>query len=338
MVLIGNQLYNTDRLVALNDQNKQLLQLNNELLQLRRHEKDFLLRLDKTYVVSFERRAKAFQAKLTQIQVFFADFENEQAMFVDLQNSVNHYQEQFNNLVAIQDDIGLDEDSGYQGSFRRATHDLEDEFERLNEVELQVQLLQMRRSEKDFLLRKRMEYIQQQAEQYSNLRRAIEQSGNSDVQALAPLLEDYQRGFTNLASAYRAIGLDHTKGLKASFRDQVNIVEDQLRHLDENLGEMIDKIEQQVERISLIIMGATSVTLLILLIKSFITFQRAFANFVMFFHRCKREYQRMDEKNLGFSEFKYLGAMANEMIDARREMEMKLQKANKHIAELEDKQ
>jgi methyl-accepting chemotaxis protein len=338
LILIGNQLYNTDRLIALNNQSKQLLQLDNELLQLRRDEKDFLLRLDKIYVMSFEQRAKAFQAQLRQIQTFFTQLDGEQRMFSELQNSVDLYRKQFANLVAIQDDIGLDENSGYQGSFRRATHALEEEFEERHQVELQILLLQMRRSEKDFLLRKRVEYIQQQSQRYDQLHVAVERSQNRDIQQLLPLLEDYQRGFANLTSAYQTIGLDHTMGLKAAFRQQTHLVEEQLNNLDDNLATLIAKTEQQVERMSLIIMAATSATLLILLIKSFITFQRAFANFVMFFHRCKREYQRLDEKKLGFSEFKYLGAMANEMIGARREMELKLQKANNQIAELEQNQ
>ena len=43
----------------------------------------------------------------------------------------------------------------------------------------------------------------------------------------------------------------------------------------------------------------------------------------------------MDSKKLGFSEFKYLATIANEMIDARCDIERQLQAANKHIAELE---
>ena len=42
----------------------------------------------------------------------------------------------------------------------------------------------------------------------------------------------------------------------------------------------------------------------------------------------------MDGKKLGFAEFKYLATIANEMIDARRDMEKQLQAANNHIAEL----
>ncbi|TDF35530.1 hypothetical protein EYS14_19135 [Alteromonadaceae bacterium M269] len=339
LVLIVNQIYNTDRLIALNNQSKQLLQLNNELLQLRRYEKDFLLRLDMNYVMNFERRAEAFKDQLADIRVFFTelDIEVEQTMFSELKRSVDLYHQQFSRLVAIQNDIGLDENNGYQGYFRRATHALEDEFKRRNETELQVQLLQMRRSEKDFLLRKRTEYIEQQASRYTGLHSAVTQSNNRSIQQLLPLLEDYQQGFDQLTSAYNTIGLNHTQGLKASLRGQATQVEEQLNELDTTLATTISKTEDQVERVSLLIMVATALTLVFVLIKSFITFQRAFANFVMFFHRCKREYQHMDEKKLGFSEFKYLGAMANEMIDARREMEVKLQKANRQIAELADK-
>src|SRR5690606_8909758 len=96
--------------------------------------------------------------------------------------------------------------------------------------------------------------------------------------------------------------------------------------------------EQQVKRNGLLIAGLTSLALIILLIRRFITFQRAFSDFVLFFYRCKREYQRMDEKKLGFAEFKARAAVANEMVEARRNMEVRLQHANEQLQKLSQEQ
>ncbi|WP_340680639.1 hypothetical protein [Paraglaciecola sp.] len=334
LVLVVNQIYNTNRLISLNNQSKQLLQLGSELLQLRRHEKDFLLRLDLDYVARFEIRTASFSDTLEQIKPFFVELAATDFLFDELESSFANYHTKFLELVDLQTELGLDENSGYQGDFRQATHLLEEQFRRQNQVGLQLLLLQMRRSEKDFLLRKRMEYVERETKLYQQLLLAMRQSSNLNAHASQTLLDEYQQGFLQLVAGHQRMGLEHTLGLQGQFRDQAHILENQLESVNNKLGILITNAEQRVERNSFVIMAVTSLALIILLIKSYITFQRAFLNFVMFFYRCKREYQHMDGKKLGFSEFKYLATIANEMIDARRDIERQLLAANKHIAEL----
>lgn len=336
LVLVGNQIYNTDRLIILNNQSKQLLKLSNELLQLRRHEKDFLLRLDLKYVEQFKDRADSFSQQISQIKPIFAKLGDTDPLFDELTFSFTQYREQFFSLVTRQNQIGLDENSGFQGRFRQATHSLEEQLQRLNKTDLQVLLLQMRRSEKDFLLRKHLDYVEREILFYQQLSLAITQSNQLNVQQQQSLLDIYQHSFLQLVTAYQTIGLDHTLGLQGQFREQAHVLEAQLTRMNNQLAILINVAEERVEGISLLIMTVTSLALIVLLVKSYITFQRAFLNFVMFFYRCKREYQHMDGKKLGFSEFKYLATIANEMIDARCDIERQLQAANKHIAELEN--
>jgi hypothetical protein len=335
LVLVGNQIYNTDRLINLNSQNKQLLNLSHELLQLRRHEKDFLLRRDPQYVDKFRIRAEGFSHQITQLNPIFAKLGDTDTLFDELSLSFNQYRTQFFSLVSLQTQIGLDENSGFQGRFRQATHRLEEQLQRFNQTDLQVLMLQMRRSEKDFLLRKLLDYVERETLFYQQLSLAITQSNLLNVQLQQPLLDIYQKSFLQLVSAYQTIGLDHTLGLQGQFREQAHALESQLTRVNNKLAVLISLAEKRVERTSLLIMTITTVVLITLLIKSYITFQRAFLNFVMFFYRCKREYQHMDGKKLGFSEFKYLATIANEMIDARCHIERQLQAAHRHIAELE---
>lgn len=334
LILVANQIYNTQRLVKLNSQSKQLLNLSNELLQLRRHEKDFLLRMDASYVVLFEQRTKNFSDKIQQIKPYFDEFAQSQLLFRELHTSFGLYQSQFLDLVRLQSDIGLNENAGYQGKFRHATHILEEELRQLAQPNKQILLLQMRRNEKDFLLRKRLEYVEQEQQYYLQLQSAIQESNPNNKAVLLSLLNEYQQGFMQLVSAHNVMGLNHNAGLQGQFRHQAHELEAQLFSITGKFELLIGEAEYQVERNSLLIMATTSITLIILLIRSYITFQRAFLNFVMFFYRCKREYQHMDSKKLGFSEFKYLATIANEMIDARRDVERKLHSANSCIEAL----
>ena len=99
------------------------------------------------------------------------------------------------------------------------------------------------------------------------------------------------------------------------------------------LQPLIEAQQQQVRVYSLSIAAATSLALILLLVKSFATFHRAFANFVMFFYRCKRQYQKIDTRQLGFAEFKSLAELANEMVESRRDIEKKLAKAEAKLEE-----
>jgi hypothetical protein len=335
LILVVNQVYNTKRLVNLNQQSKTLLSLSNELLQLRRHEKDFLLRMDPSYITRFETRADNFSIKIQQIKAYFDEFAQSHSLFNELHTSFELYRHQFLDLVALQNEIGLDENHGFQNQFRQATHLIEVELKAQNQLRMQLLLLQIRQNEKDFLLAKRMEYVSQEQHYYLQLLAAVEQSKASNKPQLQALLEDYQQGFMSIVAAHQTMGLDHNSGLQGQFREQAHELEAQLLAVTSQFELLISEAEFQVERNSLLIMLITSLALITLLVRSYVTFQRAFLNFVMFFYRCKREYQHMDSKKMGFSEFKHLATIANEMIDARRDIERQLLAANAHIAKLE---
>ena len=54
---------------------------------------------------------------------------------------------------------GLDHESGLQGEFREIVHGLEEQFKAVDDKQAEVLLLQIRRSEKDYLLRGSEKYI-----------------------------------------------------------------------------------------------------------------------------------------------------------------------------------
>lgn len=56
-------------------------------------------------------------------------------------------------FITLHNSKGLNEEMGYEGKFRKNAHDLEDILEKLNLDEIQILQLQLRRREKDFLMR-----------------------------------------------------------------------------------------------------------------------------------------------------------------------------------------
>jgi HAMP domain-containing protein/CHASE3 domain sensor protein len=129
------------------------------------------------------------------------------------------YQQDFLDIAEAWIIKGLDEDSGLQGAFRRSIHELQQRSRNFNAGELYVTLLQMRRGEKDLLLRGEEEYVArvqtlieqfrhlvQEAEFYPEVRQAL----LDELAVYATTFQDYARG---------VLAGDEIAGGKGPFRD-----------------------------------------------------------------------------------------------------------------------
>jgi methyl-accepting chemotaxis protein len=70
-----------------------------------------------------------------------------------LRSGMNLYQTRFHNLVAMQRVLGLNENQGLQGKLASAVRQVESKLAEVNQPQLAVLMLMMRRHEKDFMLR-----------------------------------------------------------------------------------------------------------------------------------------------------------------------------------------
>lgn len=95
---------------------------------------------------------------------------------------------------------GLDEASGLQGAFRDAVHELEDRVQRQEVSGLEPAVLQMRRREKDYLLRGDAEYVVMVDEIGADIARRIQASSlpSQEQAVLSALLTRYLRDFRAL--------------------------------------------------------------------------------------------------------------------------------------------
>jgi methyl-accepting chemotaxis protein len=335
-LLVILQIYSVNRLVGIQSHADLLSDLNIELLQLRRHEKDFLLRREISYTEDFVRRAAGFNEQLNELRDIQRQYGVEESLIDSVNQAFERYSNQFARLVALQRVIGLNENSGQQGRFRDAIHELEALLAGNDMDEMSVQLLQLRRHEKDFMLRQEMRYNEAHLETYVSLRRRLN-SSNLDFQEPAiNLLDDYRNGFADLVSANEEMGLDPDSGLRASFRTAAQTVETRLVEMNAVLTPLIADRQAVVRRSGLVIVVLTALSLSALLLHSFFSLRRAFSTLIMFFYRCKREYELLDERKIDFAEFKILAAVVNEMIQARKESERELKEANRRLAEYEN--
>jgi methyl-accepting chemotaxis protein len=134
--------------------------LGEELLQSRRHEKDFLLRNDLQYA---ERHSKLSKDIARDIAAMSAQAKSEE--HPDLAGKIDQigagyaaYEKNFGAVVERKRMLGLNENSGLEGALRKSVQNIEKTLNEYDQPRLIVTMLMMRRHEKDFMLRRDAKY------------------------------------------------------------------------------------------------------------------------------------------------------------------------------------
>ena len=129
------------------------------------------------------------------------------------------YQKGFLDIAEAWQIKGLDEDSGLQGAFRRSVHELQQRSRNFNAGDLYVTLLQMRRGEKDLLLRGEEQYVTRVQTLIDQFRHLVQQADfYPEVrQALLDEVAVYATTFQDCARS--VLAGDEITGGKGPFRD-----------------------------------------------------------------------------------------------------------------------
>lgn len=315
-----NQHYFGQKLSALNEHNVALQQLQTDLLQLRRHEKDFLLRRDRRYLQAFHEQQQTFIYTVNALNSVIEQYELPASLISDIAVNTELYAQHFNQLAELMGAYGLTPQAGISGELRRLSQQLNASSDGLT-LALVNALGQVTYLAADYQLTSAPETLTTLQQMLTML---ITQE--AIPVPIKNTLASFGHQVGRLAEIKQEIGLSEREGLRGKFRQQAHRVEADLASLDSALQPVLLAHKEQATQYSTVIALLTSVALILLLIKSFATFHRSFANFVLFFYRCKRQYQRIDPKQLGFSEFRSLAALANEMVESRRQIEQRLAK------------
>ncbi|PHR17081.1 MAG: hypothetical protein COA37_23210 [Hoeflea sp.] len=175
------------------------------LLQARRAEKDFLLRSRESDVVRHGEVTGAVATQISELQQLVRkEFPSELDQQVDtLKTGFAAYVAGFEALVQKNLALGLDENSGLQGSLRAAVKEAETVLDTLEQPELSVKMLMMRRHEKDFMMRVDEKYVGRLNDRVAEFKQfplgLFGSVANRD--AVFQLIDVYQRDFQAFATA-----------------------------------------------------------------------------------------------------------------------------------------
>ncbi|WP_273150418.1 methyl-accepting chemotaxis protein [Methylophaga thiooxydans] len=265
LILFAIQLYSVKKVGQLEKISFQSYQAEADMLMLRRHEKDFLARNDLKYQVRFNEHLQLMLANLFELsdklESTNADQYQLSQQIIDI---INEYGTAFNDLVELQQQIGLDHETGLNGSLRQSVHKVEEILEAESSDTLLKDMLTLRRNEKDFMLRLDAKYIDKFNTNIQHFRQDLNASFISSNQqtAIRQALANYEKDFLALTHGVANKGFSANEGKLGEMRDIIHRSETTLTDLQTAIRE---DIPQQVQRIQ-VFSGVLSLILSIVIV------------------------------------------------------------------------
>lgn len=317
VTLYGLLRYSLSEAVLLKDTETKVWQLESDMLALRRYEKDFLSRFDLKYQQRFQDKLGQFEGNLAILKEELEHFGFSAEQVERINTAIHQYADHFNQVITISQQIGLNQEQGLRGELRSAVHAAESQVKALNDDRLLAEVLQLRRNEKDFLLRKDLKYRSKFESNFTQLLNSAEQRifDSAQLQKTTTLLKQYQQGIHRLIDLQQQLGLNEKNGVLGQMRDAVHETE---VLLEEEISFVTEKLQTTLQKMTLI---SSSIALVIAAISALITFYIARSIATPLTQLSKVMQQARDEKNLtlrasveGKNEISQIGVNFNQMM------------------------
>ncbi|MDD5176230.1 MAG: methyl-accepting chemotaxis protein [Sterolibacterium sp.] len=205
------------------------------VLVLRKHEKDFLMRNDLKYETEFFKTMDQLGKDLDRLGEGMRELGLDAGTIDPFRQALKAYGDAFKKTVTASKAVGLDPNSGLQGSLRKAVHEAQTALEAGNNNLLLKELLTLRRDEKDFLLRLDLKYVEGFNKHFESFMR-IQGAGG-----VAPKMDQYRKDFLALVEGYKTTGLTPAEGTQGVMRKAVHGTDEIVGQLDEQLGKAIEE-------------------------------------------------------------------------------------------------
>ena len=251
LVMLGLLFYQSSQLTSLAQAQETVQRLNTDVLMFRRHEKDFLLRFELRYLERMQQHYVAMQQQAGSLDALLQQHRIDRGPLLEFQRDTERYQQSFTALVRQYQQMGLTPEQGLQGELRHAAQQIENLLQQRGDDRLMAQLLQLRRHEKDFLLRRDADYYQRFGQTFQQMQALMQSLGAVERQQVQRLAADYQQAFANLVSAYQQAGLDHNSGLQGEMRRAIHATEQSLQQLSQATGQAIASSVSQTQWLAL---------------------------------------------------------------------------------------
>ena len=212
--MFGLQQYSASVQEALSEATASVIEVEKEIYSLRKDEKDFLTLLDTTYLKQHQENADDLNLLLDNVEMLLLKRNINTLSLENVRQSVNEYLSVFAEITDLQKEIGLNNTDGLYGRLRNSVHKVEGILSSNSEPDLMISMLQLRRDEKDFMLRKSDKYLSEFKANIDVFKKQLALSNlPSDVKTqLQENIVQYQNDFIALASKQIEFGLNESSG------------------------------------------------------------------------------------------------------------------------------
>ncbi|MGY3894041.1 methyl-accepting chemotaxis protein [Aeromonas enterica] len=235
LVLSGLFLYSNQVSRHLTEAQRNVNKLEIAMLHLRQAEKDFLIRKDLAFVGHFNQELADFH-KLDQTLSADDNLGAVHGELARLDQQMGAYAKAFNDLVAQQQVIGLGPEDGLYGRLRAAVHQVEEGLKQLDQQGLIITMLQLRRAEKDFMLRSDIQYLDRFQTLHKSFQESLASLPEADRGKLEQASQQYRQDFVALVQGMQVLGLKEDEGLRNQMRDLVHQTEQGFTTLGQHIA------------------------------------------------------------------------------------------------------
>lgn len=165
--------------------------MDKNLLEARRREKDFRLNLEKKYISDVEDHVNSILKKTNEIMKISSDSQILDRSKI-IENHLIKYLESFKKYGQLTVEIGLHQEEGLRGELRDSVHKVEDILKKENNKDNLIEMLTLRRNEKDFIIRKDIKYSK---EFNKNIEFFLKNNNSKEIKKL---IINYQNSFNKL--------------------------------------------------------------------------------------------------------------------------------------------
>ena len=290
--------HDMDELHELAIMEKYVKNLNIEMLNLRKHEKDFLARKDLKYLEKFKKTIKQIEDTNVKLEKELLHFKLSTKELKSFNKIVHNYSKIFYELVKAQQVIGLNPKDGLYGELRSKVQQVQDYAKKADDARLLSIVYDLRKQEKDFMLRLDKKYLTKFNSKLDKL------NSNENYSNMSSLLSSYKTSFNKLVSLEEKKGLDSKSGLLGKMRKIIHQSNTQLKILTKNIENEIDNktVEVKTFAIGFTLVIAILVVLSLLYISrnitlSLIDFEKGLIQFFSFVNNETKEVNLLNDKN-----------------------------------------
>ncbi|MBL4816109.1 MAG: methyl-accepting chemotaxis protein [Shewanella sp.] len=246
VAMFGLQRYSSGVQQGLAQTAQTVIELEKEVSSLRIAEKDFFARLDMDYLRQHQATYRNLKLEIDSLGEQFVVYDISVRALDSFVNSMQNYQESFAKVVSLQQQIGLTPKNGLYGALRQAVHDVEALVQQYDQPKLMILMLQLRRNEKDFMLRRDLSYVAKFNDNQAKFQRllAVSVLDQRTKEQLTSLMARYHSGMEALVAKEQELGLTKSDGEMATLRAAIHVTESAANKLQQQANTAIADAEE----------------------------------------------------------------------------------------------